>query len=807
MPAEDLEQRLAELEKALTEIDTARAKLVEDIRILRLRMASRDHSPERPSVTGNSSTVDKLALFRRLFGGRPDVYAQRWDNPKTGKSGYSPACHNEWVKGICDKPRVKCGDCHNQAFKAFDDAAALRHLTGKPVGKSDAFVAGVYPMLPDETCWFLAVDFDKKTWQADVTAFRQTATDLGVPVAVERSRSGNGAHAWIFFSAPIPAAEARRLGSLLITATMKAYPDLGFESYDRLFPNQDTMPAGGFGNLIALPLQHRARENGNSLFVDETLTPYADQWAYLSLFKRMDERQVSQIVGTAASNGEILGVSLPVDDEDAPWAMAPSRRQKEEAIIGPLPASITIVLGSQVFIPREGLPPSLINRLIRIAAFQNPEFYAAQAMRLPTFGKPRIISCAELFPKHVALPRGCVDEAIALFAAAGVKLELRDERNHGVLVSSEFTGILTDEQTRAANALLQNDTGVLAATTAFGKTVVAANLIAARGTNTLVLVHRRQLVDQWVARLKTFLNTSPEQIGVIHGGKKKPTGQIDIAVMQSLVRNGVVADCIADYGQIIVDECHHLSAVSFEALLREAKARYVTGLSATVARKDGHHPIIFMQCGSVRYRVDAKSQAALRPFRHHVTFRNTAFRAERTSPEEKLPIQELYKQLAADQGRNDLIFNDILEALEAGRSPVVITERKDHLLHLAERLQKFARNVIVLHGGMGIRQHRAITTKLAEIAPFEERVIVATGRYLGEGFDDPRLDTLFLTMPISWRGTLAQYAGRLHRLYTGKTNVRIYDYRDANEVVLSRMAQKRESGYRNLGYQIGTPLL
>ena len=703
--------------------------------------------------------------------------------------------------------RVKCGDCPNQAFKAFDDASAVRHLTGKPVGKTDAFVVGVYPMLPDETCWFLAVDFDKKTWQADVAAFRHTATDLGVPVAIEQSRSGNGAHAWIFFSAPISAVEARRLGSLLITATMKAYPDLGFESYDRLFPNQDTMPAGGFGNLIALPLQYLARENGNSLFVDETFRPYADQWAYLSTIKRIDEPHVRQLVGVAESTGDILGVSLPVDDEETPWTMLPSRRLKDEAITGPLPENLEIVLGSQVFIPRDDLPSNLVNRLIRIAAFQNPEFYAAQAMRLPTFGKPRIISCAELFPKHIALPRGCLDDVLGLLAAVGVRVNVRDERNHGAPISTAFVGNLTDEQTRAAKALLANDAGVLAATTAFGKTVVAASLIAERGTNTLILVHRRQLVDQWVARLKTFLDARPEQIGVIHGGKKKPTGQIDIAVMQSLVRNGVVADRIAGYGQVIVDECHHLSAVSFEALLREAKARYVVGLSATVARKDGHHPIIFMQCGPVRHRVDAKSQAALRPFRHQVTFRNTTFRTERAAPEEKLSIQELYKQLAADQGRNDLIFNDILEALEAGRSPVVITERKDHLLHLAERLEKFARNIIVLHGGMGIRQHRAITAKLAEIAPSEERIIVATGRYLGEGFDDPRLDTLFLTMPISWRGTLAQYAGRLHRLYAGKTDVRVYDYRDGNEVVLSRMAQKRESGYRNLGYDIGTRLL
>ena len=362
-----------------------------------------------------------------------------------------------------------------------------------------------------------------------------------------------------------------------------------------------------------------------------------------------------------------------------------------------------------------------------------------------------------------------------------------------------FLGELTPEQAEAAAALLKHETGVLAATTAFGKTVVAAQMIAARDRNTLVLVHRRQLLEQWVARLRAFLDIPPNSVGVIHGGKRRPTGIIDVALMQSLVRRGVVSDLVAEYGHVVVDECHHLSAVGFEAIARAAKARYVLGLSATVTRKDGHHPIIFMQCGPVRHRVDARKQAAARPFDHTVIFRRTAFRLARTTPDERPSIQELYARLAQDPARNDLIFNDILSALEAGRSPVVITERRDHLDALAGRLSKFAKNVIVLHGGMGARGSRMAAAALQAIAGDEERVLVATGRYLGEGFDDGRLDTLFLTMPISWRGTLAQYAGRLHRLHASKRDVVIYDYVDENEPLLAKMASKREAGYRSLG--------
>lgn len=810
MVDDSLRNEIADLEIRLAELERERASVLSALEQLKLRHTI----PPKPTsqVAGIAasrmalSNAEKVALFRSLFRGRDDVFPRRWDNSKTGKAGYAPACRNEWVRGICEKPRIKCGNCPNQSFVPVGDEVVRSHLQGKDLANpkpTEPFVTGVYPLLMDETCWFLAADFDKRSWQRDALAFLATCREKGVPAALERSRSGNGGHVWIFFSEPVPASEARKLGANLVTETMESCPDLGFESYDRFFPSQDNMPAGGFGNLIALPLQNGPRQDGNSVFVDEELRPYEDQWAFLSNTRRMSRVEVVNLVERASAAGRIVGVRLPLDnDDEEPWIAPPSRRKAEQPIAGVMPERIEVVLGNQVYIDRSVLPPALVNRLIRLAAFQNPEFYAAQAMRLPTFGKPRVISCAELFAKHIALPRGCFDAAVDLLAANGIRPELRDERCNGTPLGTRFLGTLTTQQQAAVDALMVHDTGVLAATTAFGKTVVAAKLIADRNTNTLVLVHRQQLLDQWVAQLRAFLDIDADRIGVIRGGRKRPTGVIDVATIQSLVRKGEVSDLVADYGHLVVDECHHLSAVSFEAVARAAKAKYVLGLSATVTRKDGHHPIIFMQSGPIRYRVDARKQAAARPFSHRVIVKKTAFRAERQKPDALGSIQELYGLLTRDEARNEMIFNDILSALEAGRSPVVITERKDHLQAIADRLMKFAKNVIVLKGGMRAKQREQATEALASVPDSEERLIVATGRYLGEGFDDARLDTLFLTMPISWRGTLAQYAGRLHRLHAAKREVVIYDYVDADEPQLAKMAAKREAGYKALGYEV-----
>lgn len=612
-------------------------------------------------ICTHSSTQEKIECFLSMFRGREELYARRYYSTKTGKSGYTPVCKNEWVQGLCDKRRYKCADCPNRAFVSLNYEAVKAHLRGNDPLCRD--VAAIYPMCEDNTTWLLAADFDEANWQADVAAFRKCCTVLGLTPAVERSRSGNGAHVWIFFSEPVSAADARRLGSGLLTWTIACRHELSFASYDRLFPTQDTVPKGGFGNLIALPFQGQAQKAGNTLFVDEQFVPYPDQWAFLSTLPKVTPEQLTGLLTTLCQDGDV-GALAETAEKPVPW----QRKRAQRLDRSDFPLQVTLTLSNLIYLDKAGFSQAALNMLKRLAAFPNPEFRAKQAMRLPVYGTPRILDCGYEDDAYIGLPRGCQDTLMELLEQYNVPIATEDKRCNGKAIDVAFNGTLRSEQEPAAQALLVEDMGVLSATTAFGKTVIGAYLIGQRKVNTLVLVHSSALLEQWRASLEQFLTIHevlPEPpkkrgrkkrrclIGRVGAGKDTRGGIIDIAIMQSLFEGEEkeVKSFVEDYGMVIVDECHHVAA---------------------------------------------------------------------------------------------------LQAIPAS----------------------------------------------------EEVVVVATGKYIGEGFDAPRLDTLFLAMPISWRGTLAQYAGRLHRNYEGKHEVRIYDYVDVHIPMLERMYHKRLKGYAELGYQV-----
>src|SRR6266849_4965629 len=799
----------AELEKAVAECE----RLREENALLKLRVgqspdtlaptpkqfSARNTTKAQASatVTAESRPELKVSLFGSLFRGRDDVSALRWEG-RSGKTGYSPAGIREWDQAPSPGRGQKKSFRHSKLFPLSEEVIR-DHLLGKQT-------IGVYPLLQDDTCWFVAVDFDKKTWESDACAFLKMCHEAGVPASLERSRSGNGGHVWIFFASPIQAALARKLASAVLTRTMERRYAMGLDSYDRLFPSQDTMPKGGFGNLIALPLQHGPRENGNSVFVDDQLRPYDDQWAFLSSIKRLGPDEVQVLLRKVYPAGDVINIKHSASDYDEasdPWILPPSGQLAASDIEEPLPQSVSIKLGNLIYVEKKDLPDVFLDRLIRLAAFQNPEFYKNQAMRLSTFGKARVIGCAEDLPHHIALPRGLLQEVIDLFQSHRIAVDVTDHRFNGVPIDVEFHGERRASQTEAVKALAAYDDGIFCAPTAFGKTAVAAQLIAMRNVNTLVLVHRRHLMDQWLERLALFLGLSTKDIGQVGGGKSTKTGSLDVAVIQSLIRKGAVKDMVAEYGQVIVDECHHVSAFSFERVLRKVKAKYVVGLTATPIRKDGHHPIILMQCGPIRFNVSSKKQAAASAFQYEVIPRLTEF----TVPPEwnGIGIQDIYTALVNDEQRTDFVVADVVGAIEDGRFPLLLTERTDHLQLLLEKLVRRVPNVFVMKGGMGKKQRDALAAEIAAVPADQQRVILATGRYIGEGFDDPRLDTLFLAMPISWRGTLQQYVGRLHRLDKDKHLVRVYDYVDASVPVLNRMYDKRLKAYKAVGYTVAQP--
>ncbi|WP_232824321.1 TOTE conflict system archaeo-eukaryotic primase domain-containing protein [Paraliobacillus zengyii] len=597
----DIQEQLRSALKEIDRLKKENVRLKKDLYKAQGRNTSysRTFNIKKTVTDFNPKEKAAISLFMNLFRGRSDVFAKRWESSTTGKSGYSPACENEWHKDLCQKPKIKCQDCSNRLFHTLTSQVIYEHLSGVKT-------IGIYPLLEDNTCHFLALDFDKKQWQDDVHAFVEICRDLELPYYIERSRSGQGAHVWFFFVDAISASLARKFGMILLSKTSEKGFEVGMDSFDRMFPNQDILPKGGFGNLIALPLQKQAKIKGNSVFVNDSFEEIVDQWQYLSSIKRISEKDILQIVSNFS-------------EESSPMMV------KEEVENIELPKEITIELNHGIQIPKNLLPSKILHELQKLGEFSNPAFFKAQAMRYSTYQIPRIIDCTKINDNMLLLPRGLLEKVKEIFFKYNILLKIHNDQFEGKLIVPKFHGQLTIQQEDAVTSLANYDNGVVAADTGFGKTVVAAALISRNKTNTLIIVHRTQLVEQWKERLSTFLNIPVKEIGQIGGGKNNPTYNIDISTIQSLNHKDIVKPELYHYGQIIIDECHHISAVSFERVLKAVRAKRVYGLTATPIRKDGLHPIIFMQCGPIRYRTNSKQQAKMRSFKQTLVKRQTSY--------------------------------------------------------------------------------------------------------------------------------------------------------------------------------------
>ena len=791
--------RRQEINQQLKELETTRNNLL-------LELAKLPSDPEPPLSqqilgtticdTSPSTSAERLSLFTRLFRCREDVFPKLWENKTKGIKGYSPACQVEWIHGICEKPKIKCSECRNREFIPLDESVIRGHLEG-------TFTVGTYAIRTDDTCTFLVADFDKEQWQKDVAAYKNTARKLGIESYIERSRSGNGAHAWIFFTEPVSARSARQLGTIILSHAMGERHRLTFESYDRFFPNQDTLPKGGFGNLIALPLQRIPRKVGNTVFIDDNFLPWIDQWDFLSKIRHISNAELINFIEKHNPKHSKLASPESLDPE---IAQAENLISTDEKLSGLYSGNIFIDISKQIEISLEAIPSRLIAAYKRTATFANPKFYELQRLRFSTWNTPRYICCAELSDDSdkIILPRGLLSTCIQISEASGAKVAISDHRPKFKRISAKFTGELLPPQSVALRDLLKSESGILVAPPGAGKTVIGCALICKRKVPTLIIVHRQQLADQWRQRLVQFTDLKKKQIGTYDLKGQKRKGIVDIGMFQTMANIKDIDQSICEYGLIIVDECHRIPAPSFEPVLKQIHARHYVGLTATPYRKDGLDKIIIMQCGPILHTM--KESAAQKDILRNVIIRETSFHMN-NNQDIRSELHEIWQAMVSDPDRLTLIASDIASALSEGRFPLVLSDRKEHLEAIAQRVSDLvgiaSANGFVITSANGKKERiKFIESARTLHAEGKQAFLLSTGSLIGEGFDLPELCTLFLAMPLSFKGRLIQYAGRLHRESEGKKDVRIYDYVDVNLGLGITMFRKRITTYRKMGYTI-----